>query len=45
MRKVYYEENDLDRIITYYEKDTIAVAQLIETPEQASLEIDEILHL
>ena len=29
MRHVYYEENDLDRIVTYCEKDTIAVAQLL----------------
>jgi hypothetical protein len=28
VRKVYYEDNDIDRIITYCEKDTIAVAQV-----------------
>ena len=27
--KVYYEEKNLDRIVTYCEKDTIAVAQLL----------------
>ncbi len=27
--KVYYEENDLDRIVKYCERDTIAVAQLL----------------
>jgi len=29
VRDVYYEENDLDRIIEYCEKDTIAVAQVL----------------
>lgn len=28
VRKVYYEDKDIDRIITYCEKDTIAVAQV-----------------
>jgi len=27
--RVYYEENDLDRIVTYCEKDTLTVAQLL----------------
>lgn len=27
--RVYYEENDLDRIVTYCEKDTLTVAQLM----------------
>ena len=27
--KVYYEENDLERIVQYCEKDTVAVAQLV----------------
>lgn len=27
--KVYYEDNDLDRIVTYCEKDTLAVANLL----------------
>ncbi len=29
VRQVYYEEGDLDRIITYCEKDTVAVAQIL----------------
>lgn len=29
VRDVYYEENDLDRIVEYCEKDTIAVAQVL----------------
>lgn len=28
VRSVYYEENDLERIVTYCQKDTLAVAQL-----------------
>ena len=28
VRKVYYEEKDIDRIIRYCEKDTVAVAQV-----------------
>jgi len=27
--KVYYKEKDIDRIVTYCEKDTIAVAQIL----------------
>lgn len=29
VHRVYYEEKDLDRIVTYCEKDTIAVAQIL----------------
>lgn len=29
VRSVYYEENDIDRIIVYCEKDTVAVAQIL----------------
>lgn len=29
VRMVYYEENDIDRIIVYCEKDTVAVAQIL----------------
>lgn len=36
---VYYEANDIDRIITYCEKDTIAVAQVL-----LRLRGDELLH-
>ena len=46
VRQVYYEENDLDRIVTYCEKDTIAVAQLLlKLQNKPLLETDEILHL
>jgi uncharacterized protein YprB with RNaseH-like and TPR domain len=37
--RVYYKENDIDRIITYCEKDTIAVAQIF-----LRLRGDELLH-
>ena len=37
--KVYYEDNDIDRIINYCEKDTIAVAQIL-----LRLRGDELLH-
>ncbi len=37
--RVYYEENNIDRIITYCEKDTIAVAQIF-----LRLRGDELLH-
>lgn len=37
--RVYYEENNIDRIITYCEKDTIAVAQIF-----LRLRSDELLH-
>lgn len=29
VRKVYYEHNDIDRIVVYCEKDTVAVAQIV----------------
>ncbi len=29
VRNVYYEENDLERIVTYCQKDTLAVAQIL----------------
>lgn len=46
VRQVYYEENNLDRIVSYCEKDTIAVAQLLlKLQNKPLLEIDEILHL
>lgn len=37
--RVYYEDKDIDRIITYCEKDTIAVAQIF-----LRLRSDELLH-
>lgn len=44
--RVYYEENNIDRIITYCEKDTIAVAQvLLRLRGDDLLEEDEILHV
>src|SRR5690606_946644 len=39
VRRVYYEENQIDRIIVYCEKDTIAVAQIL-----LRLRGDELLH-
>lgn len=39
VRQVFYEENDIDRIIEYCEKDTIAVAQIL-----LRLRGDELLH-
>lgn len=42
--KVYYEENDIDRIVIYCEKDTITVAQiLLRLRNEKLLERDEIL--
>lgn len=37
VRTVYYEEKDIDRIITYCEKDTLAVAQIILKLRQEDL--------
>jgi uncharacterized protein YprB with RNaseH-like and TPR domain len=31
VRDIYYEENDLERIVTYCEKDVIAIAQIMLT--------------
>ncbi len=43
VRKVYYEDKDIDRIITYCEKDTIAVAQVfLRLRNETILEPDEI---
>lgn len=43
VRNVFYEENDIDRIITYCEKDTITVAQImLKLRNEALLEEDEI---
>jgi len=43
VRNVFYEENNIDRIITYCEKDTITVAQIIlKLRNEALLEEDEI---
>ncbi len=44
VRDVYYEENDMDRIISYCEKDTITVAQiLLKLRNEDLLVEDEIL--
>ncbi len=46
VRGVYYEENDIDRIITYCEKDTIAVAQIfLRFQGDEILNDDEIIHI
>lgn len=37
VRQVFYEENDIDRIITYCEKDTLAVAQIVLRMRQEQL--------
>ena len=44
--RVYYEENEIDRIVTYCEKDTIAVAQIfLRLRGDAILTDDEIIHI
>ena len=44
--RVYYEENDIDRIIIYCEKDTIAVAQIfLRLRGDQVLSDDEIIHI
>jgi len=44
--KVYYKEKDIDRIITYCEKDVLAVAQILLRFRNEDLLIeDEILHV
>ncbi|WP_299883839.1 3'-5' exonuclease [uncultured Lacinutrix sp.] len=44
--RVYYEENNIDRIIIYCEKDTIAVAQIfLRFRGDRLLEDDEIIHV
>jgi len=44
VRGVFYEENDIDRIITYCEKDVIAIVQLfLRLRQEELLEDDEIL--
>ena len=43
---VYYNEKDIDRIITYCEKDTIAVAQVfLKLRREDLLDDDEIIHI
>jgi predicted PolB exonuclease-like 3'-5' exonuclease len=44
--RVFYEEKDIDRIITYCEKDVIAVAQIFLRLRSEELLIeDEIIHV
>lgn len=44
--KTYYEDNDIDRIIIYCEKDTIAVAQIfLRLRGDSILTDDEIIHI
>lgn len=44
--RVFYEENEIDRIINYCEKDTIAVAQiLLRLRGDTILDDDEIIHI
>ncbi|MDO6759810.1 3'-5' exonuclease [Tamlana sp. 2_MG-2023] len=44
--RVYYEENEIDRIVTYCEKDTIAVAQIfLRLRGDDILTDDEIIHI
>ena len=44
--RVFYKEKDMDRIITYCEKDTVAVAQIfLRLRGDAILSEDEILHV
>ncbi len=44
--KVYYEENGIDRIVAYCEKDTIAVAQVfLRLRGETILNEDEIIHI
>ncbi|MBP1838531.1 3'-5' exonuclease [Formosa algae] len=44
--RVYYEENEVDRIIVYCEKDTIAVAQIfLRLRGDSILTDDEIIHI
>ena len=46
VRGVYYDDGDLDRIVTYCEKDVIAVAQvLLSLANKELLREEEIIHL
>ncbi len=38
---VFYKEKNIDRIVTYYEKDTIAVAQIFLRLRREDLLIDD----
>ncbi len=44
VRQVYYQDKDIDRIITYCEKDTVAVAQiLLRLRQEELLDEDEVI--
>jgi uncharacterized protein YprB with RNaseH-like and TPR domain len=44
--RVFYIEKDIDRIVTYCEKDVIAVAQVfLRLRREALIEEDEVLHV
>ena len=46
VRQVYYEDNDLDRIIKYCERDVITVAQVIlRLRNEAVLNEDQIIYV
>jgi len=46
VREVYYEENDIDRIVIYCEKDTVAVAQiLLRLRQEELLDDDEVISI
>ncbi len=46
VRYVYYEKEDLDRIILYCERDVITVAQiLLRLRNEPRLDEDQILHV
>ena len=43
--RVYYEEKNIDRIISYCEKDVITIAQIVlRLRNETLLETDEIIH-
>lgn len=45
VRDVFYEENNIDRIVIYCEKDVIAIAQiLLRMRQEKLLEVSEIIH-
>ena len=43
VREVYYQENDMARIIEYCQRDTLTVAQIVlKLRNEALLEVDQI---
>ena len=46
VRSVYYDEQNIDRIVTYCEKDTIAVAQIfLRLRGDAILDDGDVVHI